>query len=151
MRFGRPHLYATLAVAAAVAYGIGVGPYWLTDMVVFAVVAGVVAFLCFAMRAKTESIYTMLRMGTTVGRQYAREPDQREHVHDPLERVPRSRIAHYVTVSRTKSKGLTAWLGRESESPFERALLSNPRWRTLSGESLEEISKEIPDVSTKSA
>ena len=151
MRVGRAFLYTVLAVAAAVAYGVGVGPYWVIDLAVFAVVAGAVGFFSFARRAKTESMYWMLRMGTKLGRQYAEEADHRARTLDQIEHVTRSRIAHYITVSRTKSTRLTAWLRRESDSPFERTLFSEPKWRTLSGEKLEEVSRKALDAPAKSA
>lgn len=153
MRVGRRILYAALTVAAAVAYGIGVGPYWLTDLVAFALVACAVGFFCHARGRRTtgvETAYETLRTQSQVGklagrpvkRDLAPESDQRE-------RVPRSRIAHYVIVSRIKSAASTAWLRRESDSPFERALLSESEWRKLSGESLEEVVRKVPDVLAK--
>lgn len=157
---GRTHIYTVLAVAVAVAYGVGVGEYWVTDMMVFAVVASAVAWFCFARGAKTKDIEAGYRALGVSGKQIYRpaephsayghawgvvtEPDQREQ-------VSRSRIAHYVVVSRIKSTTLTAWLRRESDSPFERALFSEPEWRTLSGESLEEISRKALDAPAKSA
>jgi hypothetical protein len=153
VRVGRTFLYATLAVAVAVAYGVGVGPYWLTDMVVLSVVASVVAYFCFARGAKAKSIEHGYRAQGGVGKPVDRhvriddtvaEPDKREHVF-------RSRIAHYVIVSRIKSTASAAWLRRESDSPFERALLSESGWWKLSEESLEEITKKAFDASAKSA
>jgi hypothetical protein len=152
VRFSRAFLYSTLAVVAAVAYGIGVGRYWLADMVVLTVVASAVAYLCFARRTKTTSIEHDYRTLGGVGRPADRplkvddadmEPGKREH-------VSRSRIAHYVTVSRIKSTALAAWLRRESDSPFERALLNESGWRKLSGESLEEITRKAFDASASS-
>ncbi len=125
MRVSRARLYAALAVAMAVAYGVGVGPYWVADAVVFTTVVGVVAWFSFRRGPKTT--------GT--------EPDEREQ-------VPRSRITHYVIVSWMKS---TAVIAKESNIPFERALLNEPGWRTLSGESLEEISRKAPDPSAERA
>ena len=156
MRVGRAHLYAALVTAAVVAYAVGVGSYWLADMVVLAAVAIAVAWFCLARGAKTEGIeqaYQILgpgmpRLGYRSGLEVNRlvegngavtEPEQRE-------RVPRSRIAHYVIVSRIRSKTFTAWLRQESDSPFERALLREPGWRTLSGEGLKEISRKTPDA-----
>jgi hypothetical protein len=150
VRVGKASLYAVLAVAAAVAYGAGVGPYWVIDLVVFAVVAAAVGFFCFARKSDTESIFRILLMGTIIGKRYA-EVDQGAHPPDQVERVARSRIAHYATVYRTKSERLTAWLRRQSDSPFERALFSEPGWQTLSEERLEEISKMAQDAADKNA
>jgi len=152
VRVDRSRLYAVLAVTMAVAYGLGVGSYWGADVVVFTLMASLAAWFCFKV-GKKEGIEQGDRTPGAGGKQVGRpvegtgvvsEPDQSEH-------MPRSRIVHYVAVSRTKSKALTAWLCRESDIPFERALLSEPRWQTLSGESLEEITRKIPDASTKSS
>jgi len=145
VRVARAYVYAVLAVAVAVAYGVWVGPYWVTDTVVLAVMASAVAFLCFGRGVEAESIFAVLRMGTKVGNQYAPEPSKRQRVPDQRERVSRSRIAHYVTLSRIKSTALDSWLRQESDSPFERALLSEPGWRRLSGENLMEITRKFPD------
>ena len=146
MRVRRTYLYAALAVVAAVAYGVGDGAYWVTDAVVLAVVAVAVAILCFAER-NVDRLFDVLNFGlaranTLRGAKTAvAEPTQRE-------RMPRSRIAHYVAVSRLKS---TAAIAKQSDTPFERALLSQPEWRTLSGGNLEEITKRGTDTSAKSA
>lgn len=156
MRVGKGPLYAVFAVAFAVAYGFGAGPYWLTDMVVFAVMAIAVAYFCFVKGAKTtgvEQAYQTLGNQTQVGK-LAGRPVKRDAVVAELgqrEHAPRSRIAHYVTVSRIKSRASTAWLRRESDSPFERALLGESGWQRLSEEGLEEIVRRVPDASANSA
>lgn len=139
MRVGRAHSYAVLAIAVAVIYGVWVGPYWVTDEEVFLVLACAVAFICFTRGPKTEVTFHKwgMRLGTGT------ELERREP-------APRSRIAHYALFSRTKSTASTAWLRRESDSPFERALLSEPGWRTLSGESLEEISRKVTEAAARS-
>jgi hypothetical protein len=143
---GRARLLAALTVGVAVLYGVEVGSYWLTDAVVFAVVAVAVAFLCFAERG-VDSLLDVLGFGLArasrgrVAKTRGTEGDQTEH-------LPRSRIAHYVIVSRIKS---TSDIAKRSDTPFERALLSEPGWRTLSGRSLDEIAKKIPKPSAKSA
>jgi hypothetical protein len=113
---------------------------------VFAALAGVVAFLCYAGRTKIDSILEILRITTPIGRQYVGKPDQRGQAPERIERVPRSRIARYVAISRAKSTKLTDWLRRESNSPFERALFSDPAWRTLSKESLEDVSRRATEA-----
>lgn len=156
MKAGRGLLYSVLAVVAAVAYGVEVGSYWLTDMVVFAAVAAAVAYFCFARRAKTmkvEQAYQTLGSQTQVGK-LAGRPVKRDVIvteFDRREHVPRSRIAHYVAISRIKSTASAAWLRRESDSPFERALLGESGWRRLSGESLEEVVRKTPDALAESA
>jgi hypothetical protein len=152
VKVNRAYLYAMLAVAVTIAYGVGVGPYWVADMLVFAVTAGVVAWFCFFRRAETKNIEAGYGLLTRVdGRQVHRRVEPRSQVteRDQREHVSRSRIAHYVIVSRIKSTTFAAWLRRESDSPFERALLGEPKWRTLSEESLEEITKKAPDASAK--
>jgi hypothetical protein len=153
VRFSKIYLYAVLAVAGAVAYGVGEGQYWVTDLEVFAVVVGAVAYLCFARGGRTkdtEPYYRALGVGAkdvyrpAELRSVVTEPDQREH-------LPRSRMAHYVIVSRTKSRTLTDWLRLESDSSFERTLFGEPGWRTLSGEDLEEIARKASNASTEGA
>jgi hypothetical protein len=142
LRVGRAYLSVALAVAVAVAYGVWVGPYWEADAAVLAVLAFGVAFLCFAERS-VDRLFDVLTFGLTranklrATRTRVAEPTHREH-------IPRSRIAHYVTVSRIKS---TAFIARESDSSFERALLSRREWRTLSGGGLEEITRKVTDAS----
>jgi hypothetical protein len=163
VRFSRAYLYAVLAVAAAVAYGVGEGQYWVTDLEVFVGVVSVVTYLCFARRAKTESMHKVLRIvyqprgpqgsrePTKSGNQEAMEPDPRERLPEETEHIPRSRMAHYAIVSRTKSRTLTDWLHLESDSPFERVLFGEPGWRKLSGDDLEEISRKASTASAKNA
>ena len=147
MKVGRARLYAVLAIALAVAYGVVVGPYWLADAVAFVVVGGLVASFCFAERS-VESLYAFLGFG--LSRTYRLHgPKRKVIVPDQREHIPRSRIAHYVTVSRIRSATLTAWLRRESDSPFERVLFSEPGWQRLSGESLEEITRKAPAAPAK--
>lgn len=110
--------YALLAILAALAYGIRVGPYWVTNADLLAVIAGVVAWFSF-------------RRGHRAGLSEAEASVQ----------VPRSRITHYVNVSRIKSPAYTA---KESNSPFERALLSEPGWRKFPAEKLAEITQKTP-------
>jgi len=143
-----------LAVAAVVAYGVVVGSYWVADAVVLAVAAGAVVFFSVS-SARADQLLDFLtgvlgfqgspmrvsletnRPGTSLWVSQLRR-----------ELMPRSRIAHYVTVSRIR---FTAPIAMISESQFERALLSQPGWRKLSAESLEEITRRASDASVNSA
>jgi hypothetical protein len=141
----RNYLYAVLAVAAAVVYGVAEGAYWVTDVVVLAVVAVAVGILCLAKR-RVDPVVEILTFGVSAhygargAKTAAAELNQRE-------RIPRSRIAHYVALSRIKS---TAAIAKQFDTPFERALLSQPEWRTLSGGGLEEITRKATDASAES-
>ena len=149
MRVRRAYLYAALATALAVAYGVWVGPYWEVDALVFAATASAVAFFSFTERGMEQllSVLTFLMGGASRRRRVNAaviKPERSERM--PM---PRSRIAHYVTVSKIKS---TVSIARRSDSPFERVLLSRQEWRMLSGGSLEEIAKGVvPDASAKEA
>ena len=146
MKVPRTYLYAALAVVAAAAYGVWDGAYWVTDALVLAVVAVAVVILCFAER-NVEHLLDMLsfRHEYTFVLQGAKTAVTQR---DQRERMPRSRITHYVMVSRVKS---TAVIANQSDTPFERALLSRPEWRTLSTGSLNEITMKTTDTSAKEA
>lgn len=162
MKVSRALLYGALAVTAVVAYAAGMGPYWLADMVVLALVAIAVAWFCFSGGAKTKrpnQAYRTLGIGgagtsgNLIGTGGRRTDKGVPVVVDPgqRERAPRSRVAHYAIVSRARSKTLTAWLRKESDSPFERVLFDEPGWRRLSGDRLEEITRRARDAPAKGA
>ena len=131
MKVTKSTLYVLFAIGGAVYYGLVVGPYWVDDAIVFAALASLVIWSFFSLKVNFRS-----KVQITVT-----EPRQREY-------IPRSRIAHYVSVSRIHFLG---YLARESESPFERALLSEPEWQKLSGERLQEVSRKVIDASGNSA
>jgi hypothetical protein len=146
VRRRRVHLYVALAVAAALGYGIWVGPDWMTDAVVLAV-AAIAVTRASSIVGDADSLLRILTFGLAKGyRQRSAGTEVTEH--GQRERMLRSRVMHYITLSRIKS---TASIARESDSPFERALLGQPGWRMLSGESLEEIARRAPDALVKSA
>ena len=139
MRIGRNFLYAVLAVAGSLTYALLLGSYWLTDALVFALVAALVASLCFAEKS-ADSLFDLL--GFSLARTSRYRGTKTAHAElDQRERIPRSRIAHYVMVSRIKS---TAALASISDSPFERAVLCNPAWQTLPAERLDEVARKLP-------
>ena len=142
MKVLRAYIYAAFAAAAAVVYGVELGGYWEIDAFVFSAVAVTVAFLSLTERG-TEQVLSILTF--FMGRGRRRGAKTGSAVRDQQERVPmpRSRIAHYVTVSRIKSTTSIAGL---SDSPFERELLSRPGWRELSGESLEEVKRSVHEA-----
>jgi hypothetical protein len=146
VRRRRVYLYGALAVAAALGYGIWVGPDWMTDAVVLAV-AAIAVTRASSIEGDADSLLRILTFGLTKGYR-PRGAGTEATEHGQKERMLRSRIVHYVTLSRIKS---TASIARESDSPFERALLSEPRWKALSREGLLEIIRKAPDASAKSA
>jgi len=115
-------LYAAISVATALIYGLEVGPYWVTDAIFFAMLALAVAY--FSFKRKVE--WPM--------NNEAQSFEKREY-------RPRSRIAHYVSISRAK---FGSYAPHESLTGFERSLLSEPGWQKVSGERLEEISIQSP-------
>ncbi len=112
MKFGKTEASATLAVAVVLTYSLGVGWYWTGDAIVLAILTALV----------TWRIIPKMASPTTGPLQVRR-----------FEQYPRSKISHYVSVSRIKS---TASIAKRSDNPFERTLLSDPRWRGLSDDDL---------------
>ena len=110
MKFGRTQTYAALVAAVVIAYSLVAGWYWTGDAIALAVLAGLVAW---------RTIPKMIGPG----------PERVK----PWENYPRSKIAHYVYVSRIRS---TEAIAKRSENPFERALLNDPGWRGLSADDL---------------
>lgn len=154
MRLRRAYLYAALAVVAVVAYVVWIGAYWLADAVVLAAAAGAVVFFPRTERGVDQLLDFLTGVLGFRGSPMRVPPEANRRGTSPWvsqlrrELMPRSRIAHYVTVSRIR---YTDSLARVSESQFERALLSQPGWRKLSGESLEEIARKASDASVKTA
>ena len=148
MRARRSITYAALTIAVAVAYGVWIGANWLVDAVVFTFAASAVAYLSLTER-DVNQLLNILRFGLGVGRVRTSRPSASLGLPQyQRELLPRSRIAHYVTVSQIRS---TASIARESDSPFERELLSQPGWRELSAADLEEVVMMAPEASAKGA
>jgi len=146
MRARKSLAFAAIAIAMAVAYGIWVGVFWVADAVIFTVAASAVAYLSFTERDANQ-LLNLLRFGLGLGRGRAnRQSTSLWLAEYRREIIPRSRIAHYVTVSKIRS---TASIAKASDSPFEREILSQPGWRTLSEASLEEVAKRAPHDSAQ--
>ena len=130
MRSRADLVYLALATATAVAFGVVVGSYWAADAVVLAVVSFVVISVCSG-SATLLGVLTFLFQRTPT----RRPPSVGAPAADPGQRayVPRSRIAHYVVVSRIKSAVSAIQV---SDNFFERELVSKPSWRTMSSEEL---------------
>jgi hypothetical protein len=111
------YIYLALAAAYAVFFGAFLSSYWIDDAVAFATVSGAVCVFCF-LRIDEEPNKNL------VGEGYSGD---------------RSRIAHYVRATRTKSLSQSIMV---SYAPFERALRSRQDWRTLSPDDLEEIASK---------
>lgn len=110
MKFGKVQALATLGVAVVLIYSLGVGWYWTGDAIVLALLAGVVAWRITPRMAGPGPVL--------IGRR---------------EEYPRSKISHFVSVSRIKS---TESIAKRSDDPFERAVLSDPGWRGFSDDDL---------------
>jgi len=139
---GKASATAALAFAAVVAYSIWFGAYWLTDVAVLSIVAFVVAFMSLA-EGGTDRLLDIL--GFSLGRARRRRGTKTTSIqHDQKEQIPRSRITHYVVVSRIKS---TLEIAKRSDNPFERVLFSRPEWRTLNESKLREIARNATSAS----
>ena len=141
----RACVYAALAFAAATAYSVWFGAYWLADIAVLSTVALVVAFMSLS-EGGTDRLLDILGFG--LGRARRRRGAKMTAVQQyKKEHIPRSRIAHYVFISRIKS---TLEISRRSDNPFERSLFSKPEWRTLTESRLREIARNATSASTDS-
>ena len=107
-------LYAALALTVAVAYGITFGPFWRVDALVMAVGSMALAWF-YLKRADWSSPHSLER-----------------------EYIPRSRIAHYFRMSTIDISPVVL----SSYDSFERRLMSNKDWRTMSAEELALVVKE---------
>ncbi len=144
----RKYTLAGLVATAAAAYAYFLGTYWVTDLALLAALGGVVMYFGWLGALSEDDVATAARMvvyltGFGVSRvmMIATRRSKGGEERGRATRVRRSRIAHYVAVSRMKS---TSFLSRESESPFERALLRTPGWKKLTAEGLAEVGRSVP-------
>lgn len=105
-----------MAAALAVAFAVAVGRYWVDDAMVLAAVEVLVV------------VEGIKRVSPTP----AAEPPRGSA-------YPRSRIAHYVLLSRIKFDPVKAM---RSPSPFERALLGEEGWQGLKADQLKTMATE---------
>jgi len=148
VRFPRSYTFGALAVVGALAYAVEIGPFWLTDAFALALAACAVGYFAALgppaigdLETATTMLYYMI--GQSQGnRNYMmlRHKDAAPE-RDQAPGLRRSRIAHYVIVSKSMS---TAYFARQSDSPFERALLSHQGWRTITDDGLEAVIWEAP-------
>jgi len=135
MRPSAGYLYSALAIVFAVAFGLGVGPYWVDDAIVLALLA--LGVLSFCLR-ETEGMKSLVSLWSpaSAGNQ-PRDGNQARFtgIHY-AEYVPRSKIARFVTLSRIAHRSPSAW---DSHDPFERELLSHSGWQELSADELNAI------------
>jgi hypothetical protein len=121
MRFRVSYLYCMLAIAFAVAVGVRIGPYWIDDALTLAAVACAITAFYLTKSEETRSA----------------NPETGN-------RMPRSRILHFVLLSRIRT---SASMVRESSDPFRHALLNEKDWQTLSTEELKRLGRrpDLPD------
>lgn len=117
------------------------GKLWLADMVVLGMIACAVFYLGTLGSLTEDDMTTVSKMvvfltGYGKSRLASAERNRARPGDGRGSSVRRSRIVHYVAVARMKS---TDFLARESESPFERALLVTPGWKNLSADGLREV------------
>jgi hypothetical protein len=140
MRPRTEYLYAALAIAVVVAYGLRVGPYWVDDALALAFLA-LLAIAVYLTRGKGAGAFTpwwgpasKQRLLKPTGRTPTADPDQTKY-------IPRSKIAHFVLLSRINPKSPTAW---DSYNAFERKLLGQKGWQKLSADELKAIVETQP-------
>ncbi len=64
------------------------------------------------------------------------------------EPIPRSRVAHYARIARVED---SARLIQAADNPFERALLSGPKWPDLTSGELRALSRRVPKEAESAA
>ena len=125
-----------VALAASIAYGVAVGPYWAYDAVAFAALS-LVLVLYFAPRFDPFTALGGLmarRMTILTGR--APPLHARALAYEGEGRAPNSRILHFVRMANMKDAKFAL---RQSDGPFEQSLLSRPGWQNLTEEELAEV------------
>jgi len=134
------YLYSVLAVAFAVAFGLSIGPYWVDDALALAVMALVVVLV--SLRAD-RIIVTPAPLPTPKMRSTQIPPKATNQTPASGQRygeyVPRSKIAHFVLLSRIRFKSTMVFA---SYNAFERTLLSRPGWQGLSVDELRRLAQQ---------
>jgi hypothetical protein len=134
------YLYSALAVAFAVAFGLGIGPYWVDDAVALAMMAFVVVLVCLRVGqhiVTPTSLPAPMSTSSQMPFKATNQASASEQGH--REYVPRSKIAHFVLLSRIRFKSSTAL---DSYNAYERKLLSRPDWQGLSVDELRELAQQ---------
>lgn len=131
------YLYAALAVVFAVAFGLGVGAFWVDDAIALAMMIFVVIMICLSagpgMKRLTSWWAPTPKEGQPgqASRAASPEADYRKY-------IPRSKIAHFVLLSRIRFTSATTW---DSYNTFERKLLSRKGWQGLSADELKALTE----------
>jgi len=130
------YLYSTVAIAFALAFGLGVGAYWVDDAIALAIMVLIAIMMCLssgqAMKILT-SWWAPASKITRVGP--AKWASASDMGYKP---VPRSKIAHFVVLSQIEFKSTTAL---DSYNAFERALLGKKGWQELTTDELKGLAE----------
>ena len=126
------YLYSALAVIFAVAFGLGVGDYWVDDSIALAIMILAVIVLCLSTGKEMKSLTTWWAP-TPKEDKLAKASQAVPTEVDFRKYVPRSRIAHFVLLSRIRFNPAMTW---GAYNDFERRLLSRKGWQGLSADEL---------------
>ncbi|HME18276.1 MAG TPA: hypothetical protein VKF15_00880 [Nitrososphaerales archaeon] len=128
------YVYAALAIAFAVAFGLGVGPYWVDDAVALAFMALLVIIVYLS---QGEGTNAFAAWWAPASKESQLRPTGRIPAPNlDYKYIPRSRIAHFVLLSRISPKSPTGW---DSYNTFEQNLLNRQGWQKLSADELRAI------------
>ena len=121
-------------IVLVLTFGLTVGPYWIDDAIVLALLAFAVVVFCLreGVSALWSWFFPSPRERQTRYASYGKDiPDMRYR-----EYAPRSRVARYVALSRIDSIPSTTL---ESYEEFERALLGRKGWQNLTEDQLRDV------------
>ena len=132
MRLRVAYLYSAFAVAFAVTFGVAIGPYWVDDAVGLAAIAFVALMVALS---AGQGMKTLTSWWAPASRESQLSPTNQPTTTTAGGRryVPRSKIAHFVLLSRIRFRTPVSW---DSYNAFERALLSRGGWQNLTAEEL---------------
>jgi len=138
MRLRAAHLYSALAVAFALAFGIEVGAYWVDDALGLAAFAFITIMICVSTGKGMQSLTSWWAPKT---KENQNESADRLQEADYRRYIPRSKIAHFVLLSRIRFRSMPAW---DTYNQFERRLLKREGWQSLSPDDLKALA-ETPE------
>lgn len=130
------YFYAAIAIAFAVAFGLSVGPYWVDDAITLAIMVFLAIMVCLS---SGQAMKILTSWWVPAPRIIRSGPVSRAPILETGYRhVPRSKIAHFVTLSRIEFKSATAL---DSYNTFERALLGKKGWQEIPADELKALAE----------
>ena len=130
------YLYSAVAIVFAVAFGVGVGPYWADDAIALAAMAlaAIMLSLNSGQAMKVLAFWWAPASRVIKSRPVSRAPASQMSYNS----VPRSEIVHFVILSRIEFKSAAAL---DSYNTFERALLCKKGWQEITADELKTLAE----------